>query len=213
MKVAILGSGDVGQALAKAFKSEGHEVQLATRDIKSDKAKAIRDVQGIEVRTFSEVAEWCELAVLCVLYTALDDVVSQIRDHLKDKVVIDVTNPLDLSAGMPPSLLIGTNDSAGEEVQSKLPQAKVVKALNSVGNGHMYKPQFGDVTPTMFYCGNDKGAKEVVHTILLSFGWSPVDIGDITGSRELEPLCILWVKYGMATNTWNHAFTMLTQDK
>ncbi len=213
MKVAILGSGDVGQALAKAFKSEGHDVQLATRDVKSDKAKAIRDVQGIQVRPFAEVAEWCELAVLCVLYTALDDVVSQIRDHLKDKVVIDVTNPLDLSAGMPPSLLIGTNDSAGEEVQRKLPQAKVVKALNSVGNGHMYKPSFGEVTPTMFYCGNDKGAKEVVHTILLSFGWQPVDIGDITGSRELEPLCILWVKYGMATNTWNHAFTMLTQDK
>jgi len=213
MKVAIFGSGDVGQALAKAFKSEGHEVQLATRDIKSDKAKAIRDVQGIQVRTFAEVAEWCELAVLCVLYTALDDVVAEVRDHLKDKVVIDVTNPLDLSAGMPPSLLIGTNDSAGEEVQRKLPEAKVVKALNSVGNGHMYKPRFGDIVPTMFYCGNDKGAKEVVHTILLSFGWQPVDIGDITGSRELEPLCILWVKYGMVTNTWNHAFTMLTQDK
>lgn len=213
MKVAILGSGDVGQALAKAFKSEGHEVQLATRDVKSDKAKAIRDVQGIEVRTFAEAAEWCELAVLCVLYTALDDVVAEIKDHLKDKVVIDVTNPLDLSSGMPPSLLIGTNDSAGEEVQRKLPEAKVVKALNSVGNGHMYKPRFGDIVPTMFYCGNDRGAKEVVHTILLSFGWQPVDIGDITGSRELEPLCILWVKYGMVTNTWNHAFTMLTQDK
>lgn len=213
MKVAILGSGDVGQALAKAFKSEGHEVQLATRDSKSDKAQAIRDELGIQVRTFAQVAEWCELAVLCVLYTALEDVVTEVRDHLKDKVVIDVTNPLDLSAGMPPSLLIGTNDSAGEEVQRKLPQAKVVKALNSVGNGHMYKPQFGDVTPTMFYCGNDKGAKEVVHTILLSFGWQPIDIGDITGSRELEPLCILWVKYGMVTNSWNHAFTMLTQDK
>ncbi len=216
MKVAILGSGDVGQALAKAFKSEGHEVQLATRDTKSDKAKSIKDELGIEVHSFAQVAEWCELVVLCVLYTALEDVVSQIRDHLKNKVVIDVTNPLDLSSGMPPSLLIGTNDSAGEEVQRKLPQAKVVKALNSVGNGHMYKPQFdnvGDITPTMFYCGNDKGAKEIVHTILLSFGWSPVDIGDITGSRELEPLCILWVKYGMATNTWNHAFTMLTQDK
>ena len=213
MKVAILGSGDVGQALAKAFKSEGHEVQLATRDTKSDKAKSIKDELGIQVRTFAQVAEWCELAVLCVLYTALEDVVTEVRDHLKDKVVIDVTNPLDLSAGMPPSLLIGTNDSAGEEVQRKLPQAKVVKALNSVGNGHMYKPHFGDESPTMFYCGNDKGAKEVVHTILLSFGWSPVDIGDITGSRELEPLCILWVKYGMVTNTWNHAFTMLTQDK
>lgn len=213
MKVAILGSGDVGQALANAFKSEGHEVQLATRDSKSDKAQSIRDELDIEVHSFAQVAEWCELAVLCVLYTALEDVVTEVRDHLKNKVVIDVTNPLDLSAGMPPSLLIGTKDSAGEEVQRKLSQAKVVKALNSVGNGHMYKPQFGDVTPTMFYCGNDKGAKEVVHTILLSFGWSPVDIGDITGSRELEPLCILWVKYGMATNSWNHAFTMLTQDK
>lgn len=214
MKVAILGSGDVGQALAKAFKSEGHEVMLATRDTKSDKAKAIKDVQGIQVQTFAEAAKWCELAVLCSLWTAIDDVIELIGpSNLKDKVVIDVTNPLDFSKGMPPSLLIGTNDSAGEEVQRKLPQAKVVKALNSVGNAHMYKPQFGSTPPTMFYCGNDKGAKEVVHTILLSFGWAPVDIGDITGSRELEPLCVLWVKYGMVTNSWNHAFTMLRQDK
>lgn len=210
MKIGILGSGDVGQALAKAFKTEGHQVQLATRDLRSDKARAIKQVLDIEVKSFADLAEWCEVAVLCVLWSALDDVLSRLTPQsLKDKIVIDVTNPLDFSAGMPPRLSVGTSDSAGEILQQKLPDAKVVKALNSVGNQHMYKPKFGKITPTMFYCGNDKGAKEVVHTILLSFGWKPVDIGDISGSRELEPLCILWVKYAMQTGKSNHVITVI----
>jgi predicted dinucleotide-binding enzyme len=210
MKVGILGSGDVGQALANAFKSEGHEVMMATRDPKSKKALSIKKQLNIEIGDFATTAKFAELAVLCIIWTATEQVISLIEPkNLEDKVVIDVTNPLDFSAGMPPSLLIGTTDSAGEQVQKWLKKSKVVKALNTVGNAHMYKPSFGKTIPTMFYCGDDAGAKEVVHTILLSFGWQPVDIGGITGARELEPLCVLWVKYGISTGQWNHVFTVL----
>ncbi len=210
MKIGILGSGDVGQALARAFKSEGHNVMLATRDLKAKKALSIGNDLGIKIGDFSATAQFCELAVLATLWTATEDVIRLIEPiNLAGKTVIDVTNPLDFSSGMPPKLLIGTNDSAGEQVQRWLKESKVVKALNIVGNAHMYKPNFGNTPPTMFYCGDNKGAKEIVHTILLSFGWQPVDIGGIEGARELEPMCVLWVKYGISTGNWNHVITVL----
>lgn len=209
MKIGILGSGDVGQALAVAFKSEGHEVMLATRSPKTKKALAIKKELNIEIGDFATTAQFAELAVLCTLWTATEQAIALIDPkNLEGKVVIDVTNPLDFSQGMPPSLLIGTTDSAGEQVQRWLKKSKVVKAFNSVGNAHMYKPQFGKLTPTMLYCGDDAGAKEIVHTILLSFGWRPIDIGNLTGARELEPLCVLWVKYGISTGQWNHVITV-----
>lgn len=211
MKVGILGSGDVGRALALAFKGEGHEVMIATRDVESKKAAELGEL-GLKVESFVDTAKFAELAVLCTLWTGVESAVQLIGpDNLAQKVVIDVTNPLDMSSGMPPSLLIGCDDSAGEQVQRWLPKAKVVKAFNTVGNAHMYKPNFTEGKPTMFYCGNDAGAKEVVKTILLSFGWQACDIGDITGSRELEPMCILWVKIGMQSGNWNNVFQLMTR--
>lgn len=210
MKVGILGSGDVGRALALAFKSEGHEVMIATRDLESKKAAELSEL-GLKVSSFADTAKFAELAVLCTLWTGVESAVQLIGpDNLAQKIVIDVTNPLDMSSGMPPSLLIGRDDSAGEQVQRWLPKAKVVKAFNTVGNTHMYKPNFADANPTMFYCGNDAGAKEVVKTILLSFGWQACDVGDITGSRELEPMCILWVKIGIQSGNWKNAFKLLS---
>ncbi len=211
MKIGILGSGDVGKALAKAFSSEGHEVMIATRKPDSEKATALSDL-NVKVGNFTETAKFCELAVLCTLWTGTEEAISLINpNNLVDKIVIDVTNPLDFSAGMPPKLLLGKDNSGGEQIQKWLPKSKVVKAFNTVGNEHMYKPSFGTQTPTMFYCGNDMGAKEVVKTILLQFGWEPLDIGDITGARELEVMCILWVKIGSQTGNWNNAFKVLTK--
>lgn len=214
MKIGILGSGDVGCALAKAFRDEGHEVMIATRDPKGDKAKDLKSKLDVRVGSFFATAEYGEIAVLCTLWTATEEAIALAdRKNLDNKIVVDVTNPLDFSAGMPPTLLLGTNDSGGEQVQRWLKDSKVVKALNIVGNAQMYKPSFGNITPTMFYCGNDKGAKEIVHTILLSFGWRPVDIGDIKGARELEPMCVLWVKYGIATGGWNHVLSVLEKNE
>lgn len=209
MKVGILGSGDVGKTLARGFASEGHEVMVATRDAKSQKAQSLSKELGVAVGSFVEVAKFAELAVLATLWTGTGSAIKLTDSQsLKDKVVIDVTNPLDFSAGMPPKLVLGTTDSGGEQVQRWLPDSRVVKAFNIVGNQCMYKPDFGSQKPTMFYCGNDDSAKEVVRTILLSFGWEPADIGDMAGARELEPLCILWVKYGLLHNSWNHTFKL-----
>ncbi|HZF11681.1 MAG TPA: hypothetical protein VFE33_23085 [Thermoanaerobaculia bacterium] len=94
-------------------------------------------------------------------------------------------------------------------MQRWLPEARVVKAFNSVGAPHMIHPVFPGGPPDMFYCGNDEAAKKTVAEICTDFGWGTIDAGGIEGARLLEPLCILWVGYGMKTGTWNHAFKLL----
>lgn len=126
------------------------------------------------------------------------------------KVVIDVTNPLDFSKGMPPRLAIGHTDPAGETVQRMLHDSKVVKAFNIVGNPHMIHPDFPGGPPTMFICGNDDEAKKtVVDNILTKFGWETIDIGGIEGARLLEPLALLWTMHYFRTGDGNHAFKLL----
>jgi predicted dinucleotide-binding enzyme len=90
-----------------------------------------------------------------------------------------------------------------------MPAARVVKAFNIVGNPHMYHPDFPGGPPTMFICGNDDGAKTTVRDILTAFGWDTIDIGNIEGSRLLEPLAMLWIVHYFRTNNGNHAFKLL----
>jgi hypothetical protein len=85
----------------------------------------------------------------------------------------------------------------------------VVKAFNIVGNAHMFHPNFPGGPPTMFLCGNDEGARKSVTGLLSQFGWETIDLGGIEGARLLEPMCILWVQFGIQTGTWNHAFKLL----
>ena len=126
------------------------------------------------------------------------------------KVVVDITNPLDFSKGMPPRLAVGHSDSGGETIQRMLSESKVVKAFNIVGNPHMVHPNFPGGPPTMFICGNDEESKKIVtDKILTPFGWETVDIGGIEGSRLLEPLAMLWMIYYFRTSTGNHAFKLL----
>src|SRR5207302_5011243 len=102
-------------------------------------------------------------------------------DSFAGKVVIDATNPIDASHGMPPRLALGHTDSGGEQVQRWLPRARVVKAFNSVGNPHMFKPEFPGGPPDMFIAGNDAEAKKTVTEILTAFGWNTIDVGGIEG--------------------------------
>ena len=119
-------------------------------------------------------------------------------------------NPLDFSGGFPPRLLITGGDSLGERVQRALPDAKVVKAFNTIGNPYFVDPRFSEGQPTMLIAGDDEGAKRTVGDVLADFGWSDVvDIGGIEGSRELEAICIAWVKIGGARGAWDHGFKLL----
>ena len=96
-----------------------------------------------------------------------------------------------------------------EKIQEVLPEARIVKAFNSVGNVFMYKPDFNGIKPTMFICGNDEDAKKTVTEILNSFGWETEDMGKAEAARAIEPLCILWCIPGMLRNQWTHAFKLL----
>jgi hypothetical protein len=96
-----------------------------------------------------------------------------------------------------------------EDLQKLLPEAKFVKAFNSVGNAVMYKPKFSGTEPTMFICGNDEGAKKTVADILTAFGHETEDMGKAEAARAIEPLCMLWCIPGFLRNQWTHAFKLL----
>ncbi|HUL45039.1 MAG TPA: NAD(P)-binding domain-containing protein [Bacteroidota bacterium] len=215
MKIGILGTGEVGKALARGFVQTGHTVHMGTRDPRNAKAVQLVAQLGkdIPVVSFEEAAILAEVAVLATLWSGTENALKLANPkNLAGKVVIDTTNPLVISPGSLPRLAVGQTDSGGEQVQRWLPQSKVVKAFNIVGNRHMVNPDFPGGPPDMFICGNDAGAKKVVTDILTSFHWSTIDIGMIEGARLLEPLCILWVLYGAKTNSWNHAFKLLRKN-
>jgi 8-hydroxy-5-deazaflavin:NADPH oxidoreductase len=212
MRIGIFGTGDVGQALGRGFAKLGHEVKMGSRDANNPKAKAWASVAGrtASAGTFAEAAQFAELAVLATLWSGTENVLRLAgAQNLSGKVLIDATNPLIFAQGSPPALALGHTDSGGEQVQRWVPQARVIKAFNTVGNAHMFQPQFPGGPPDMFICGNDAGAKAAVTSLLTAFGWNTIDIGGIEGARLLEPMCILWVSYGARTNTWNHAFKLL----
>ncbi|MDP8999675.1 MAG: NAD(P)-binding domain-containing protein [Myxococcota bacterium] len=212
-KIGVLGSGDVGRVLGSGFVSRGHEVQIGSRDPKSDKVQKWVKDNGARASsgTFGEVAEFGEICVLATLWTGTKSAIDLAGpDAFAGKVVIDATNPLDFSQGSPPRLALGHTDSAGEQVQRWIPKAHVVKCFNIVGNAHMVDPKFPGGPPDMWIAGNDDGAKVKVGQILRAFGWpDPIDVGGIEGARLLEPMCLLWVLYGARAKSWNHAFKLL----
>ncbi len=213
MRVGILGSGDVARSLGNGFASVGHEVKIGTRHSDEPALAAwVRSHPGKRtVGTFAEAAEFGELVVVAVRGVAVAEAIDAAgATHFDGKVVIDVTNPLVMRENAPPTLALGHTTSAGEALQARLPKARVVKAFNIVGNPSFFRPTFPGGPPDMFLAGNDAAAKQVVTGILHDFGWSSVvDIGGIEGSRELESLCILWVKSALATGNWNIAFKLL----
>jgi len=213
MKVGILGSGDVGRSLGLGFATHGHDVMIGTRHPDKPELAEWRTKAGkrTSVGSFSDAAKFGDTLVLCTKGDASEAVIDLAGpSHFDGKVVIDVTNPLDFSKGMPPGLFLGTTDSLGERIQKKLPKAKVVKAFNTVSNPTMINPKMNDGTPDMLICGNDTQAKRTVAGILKEFGWGePIDVGGIDGARWLEAWVPLWVRLCQATGSWTVAFRVL----
>jgi predicted dinucleotide-binding enzyme len=212
MKVGILGSGNVGQALGRGLIARGHEVKMGSREKNNEKGADWAKKEGARASTgdFGEAARFGEMVILATLWTGTENALQMAgAENLAGKVLMDVTNPLKAVPGAMPVLAVGLTDSGGESVQRWAPNARVVKAFNSVGFMHMVDPQMPGGPPSMFICGNDVSAKEQVGEIVKSFGWEVVDVGGIAEARDLEPLCTLWLAYGAKTNTWGHAFKLL----
>lgn len=211
MKIGILGSGVVAQTLGAGFQKHGHDVMLGTRD-----AKKLAEWQalhaGAKVGSFADAATFGEVLVLAVKGESALAVLRLAGDRaLASKVVLDTTNPI---ASAPPvngvlRFFTSLDDSLMERVQKSHPLARFVKAFSSVGNTRMVNPQYAAGRPTMFICGNDDAAKQVVSGICDQFGWETLDMGKAEAARAIEPLCILWCIPGFLRNEWTHAFKVL----
>jgi len=210
MRIAVLGSGAVGQTFAKGLLTHGYDVQIASRS--PAKLAEFSNTTGISAVPFDAAASWCEGAVLAVRGSMAEEAVREAGpENLAGKLVIDVTNPL---SDAPPEdgvlrVFTGPNESLMERLQAAFPAIHFVKAFNSVGNALMVNPQLPGGKPTMFYCGNDAGAKKIVARIIDQFGYEGEDLGTAKAARVIEPLCQLWCIPGFRTGQWQHAFRLL----
>lgn len=214
MKIAILGTGTVGQTLAVRLTDLGHEVMLGTRNVTETSARTAKDNYGgpsfsewyannkqVKLGTFDQAAAFGEILFNVTQGSnTLKALQLAGASNLEGKVLVDVSNPLDFSRGMPPILIpeLCNTNSLGEEIQRTFPGAKVVKALNTMWCGIMVNPgMIGGGDHQAFICGNDGGARAQVTDLLVEFGWKAeniIDLGDITAARGTEMLLPVWLK-------------------
>jgi predicted dinucleotide-binding enzyme len=199
VRIGVLGTGMVGKAIASKLVEVGHEVRMGSRIVDNEDATAWAAEHGEKAShgTFADTAAFGEILFNCtggmVSLAALE---AAGEENLGDKVLIDVSNPLDFSHGMPPSLAVANTDSVGEQLQRRFPRARVVKSLNTMNCAVMVDPGGLPGYHNVFVSGDDAAAKESVTAILGQFGWpedAVIDLGDIKSARGAEALVLFWV--------------------
>lgn len=210
MKIGFIGSGNVAQVLGGGYAQKGHEVMLGTRDPSKLAEWIERTGKNVSVGSFSEAAIFGDIVFLSVTATAIEAAVDLVgRENFAGKTLIDLSNPMDFSQGVPPKFTATVGNSLGEQVQRLLPEARVVKAFNSIGVAVMTDPIFDGEAATHFIAGNSNEAKAEAAGLIREFGWEVEDVGGIEQSFFLEALASLWVNYALRTNHWNQAFKLL----
>ena len=220
MNIGIIGSSTVAQTLGEKLLSVGHAVMISARDPDAPKDLGPRGIvpaagvwatenfdlgRAAAAGTFAQAAAFGELLVNATAGTvSLDALGAAERSDIEGKILVELSNPLDFSRGMPPGLAFCNDDSLGERVQAAYPGARVVKTLNTVNCAVMVDPgRLGEETD-LFIAGNDAGAKAWVRENLLEswLGWTRiVDLGDITAARAMEMYLPLWVSLMGAAGT------------
>ncbi len=215
MNIEVLGTGMVGNSIAGKLISLGHSVKMGSRYADNEKAKEWANKSGANASqgTFSDAASFGEILFLCLHGAGTLDALEMAgTENFNNKLVVDITNPLDFSKGMPPSLFISNTDSLGEQVQRKFPGAKVVKTLNIVNSEVMVNPALIPGDPDMLLCGDDDEAKKQVTSLLNDFGWKKViDLGGIKSARSMEPFVLLWINVFQTMGSPFFALKFLTK--
>lgn len=211
MKYSVFGTGVVGTTIASKLIQNGHEVMMGSRTAANEKGQAWMKAAGTKASlgTFADAAKYATLIFNCVKGEASLEVMKLAgAENLKGKIIIDISNPLDFSKGMPPSLTVCNTDSVGEQIQRTYPDALVVKTLNTTNCNVMVNPSLVPGDHDLFLSGNDPGAKEKVRQLLQTeFGWKYIiDLGDITTARGTEMLLPIWVRLYGALQTPNFNF-------
>lgn len=220
MRIAVLGTGMVGQAHAGKLSQLGHEVIVGTRDVKKALARTeggqmteafgkwIKDYKKVKVATFSDAAKQGELIIEALSGDGALKVLKSIKKELQGKTLIDISNPLDFSKGMPASLFVSNTNSLAEQIQAALPKTRVVKAFNTMNATVQVDPKSlakGD--HHLFIAGNDPVAKAQVAKLAKSYGWKNIlDLGDIKAARGMEMILPIWLQIFGALKTANFNF-------
>jgi hypothetical protein len=200
MRIGVLGTGSVGRTIATKLVELGHEVTMGSRSAGSEAlSEWLADAKGrASGGTFADAASATELIFNCTAGEAsLAALEAAGAENLAGKVLVDVSNPLDFSQGMPPTLSVCNDDSLAERIQAAFPDAKVVKALNTVNNQVMTDPNRLPGAHNIFVCGNDSDAKATTRELLQSFGWTDeqiVDLGEVAAARGTEMYLPLWLR-------------------
>ena len=211
MRIGVLGSGVVGKVLAAGFAGHQHEVMIGSRSPEK-LVDWLQENPGVGSGLFGDVAAFADVIVLAVKGTAAHEVLAIAgADNHAGKPVIDATNPI---ADEPPvngvlRFFTSLDESLMEQLQRQYPRTRFVKAFNSVSSARMVNPRFEGGRPSMFICGNNADAKQVVAGILEQFGWDTEDMGAVEAARAIEPLCMLYCIPGFTRDQWTHAFKLL----
>jgi predicted dinucleotide-binding enzyme len=207
VRIGVLGTGIVGRTLGGKLVELGHEVRMGSREAGND--AAVEWVQSARESasegTFADAAEFGELVINATGGKVSVDALSMAgAENLAGKVLIDVSNSLDFGGGGPPVVGVSVDDSLGERIQAAFPDARVVKALNTMNAALMVAPGSLGETTNVFVCGDDDAAKAQVIELLETFGWLSgdiVDLGDISAARGAELYVALWVRLMGALGT------------
>jgi 8-hydroxy-5-deazaflavin:NADPH oxidoreductase len=211
MNIGIIGSGMVGKQLGLGLTKLGYNVKLGTRD-SSKLADWLKEAgNNASADSFEEAAKFGDINILCTFWAGTENAVNMAgKENFSGKILIDVTNPLDFSQGTPPKFAATPGNSGGEQIQRWLPDAKVVKAFNTINAFVMINPKREEGDPDFFYAGNNEDAKKEVVDIAKKLGWkSFIDFGNISASFWLESLTMVWIDYAFKYNIWSHAFKLL----
>lgn len=193
MRIAIIGTGNVGGAIARGLRGKGHDLILGARD--PGGAQALATATGARVALPADAAQQADIVVLALPWGAAEDAVKGLGD-MAGQTVVDCMNPIGrTAAGM--GLTVGHTTSGGEVVQGWLPRAQVVKTLNQVGAEIMADTARLPHRPVMFMAGNDTDAKGKVGLMLTDLGFQALDAGDITRARLLEPFGMVWINQAL----------------
>ena len=206
MRLAIIGAGNVGATLARAFAANGHEIILAARDTGSPRVQAALGTLGGQARALPvpQAVAAADAVVLATPWEGTQAAVTSAGD-LAGKVLVDCTNPL----GPGFSLTLGHATSGAEQVAAWAPGARVVKAFNTTGYGNMANPRYPEGPVTMFICGDDAEARQVVLGLAQDIGFEAIDCGPLARARLLEPLAALWISLAVGGLGVDVAFRLM----
>ena len=205
MHIAIVGSGRIGGGLGRAWRARGHQVTFGVRDPEDADVAALCAETGARATDVAASTDGADVIVLAVPYAAVDAVLGELGARVNGRVVIDCTNALNPG----PTLKFGHTTSSAEELQKKIPEARVFKSFNAQGAENLANPVYGGIRATNFYCGDDAEGKALVHQLVEDAGFDPVDAGPLASARYVEPAMMLWVSCSRTLGTRDIAFRLL----